>query len=136
MTGQSVDLRQLEIFARVAALGSFSRAAEALHLTQPTVSEHIRALEDELGIRLLDRLGRGAVLTKAGHLLIAYAHRLLDLLIGAAAPVGAPRWVRSLRPAATAARRSSGMRSACDGARGAWSSRADAGRRRPFRDRY
>ena len=44
-----MDLRRLEIFAKVAELGSFSRAAEALFLTQPTISEHIRALEDELG---------------------------------------------------------------------------------------
>jgi DNA-binding transcriptional LysR family regulator len=77
--GHAVDLRQLQIFAKVAELGSFSRAAEALHLTQPTVSEHIRTLEDELGIRLLDRLGRGAAATKAGHLLLSYAHRLLAL---------------------------------------------------------
>ena len=62
----AVDLRQLEIFAKVAELGSFSRAAEALSLTQPTVSEHIRALEHELGLRLLDRLGRGAAVTPAG----------------------------------------------------------------------
>jgi DNA-binding transcriptional LysR family regulator len=74
-----VDLRQLEIFAKVAELGSFSRAADALFLTQPTVSEHIRALEDELGVRLLDRLGRGASLTRAGQLLLAHAHRMLAL---------------------------------------------------------
>jgi DNA-binding transcriptional LysR family regulator len=75
----AVDLRQLQIFAKVAELGSFSRAAEALHLTQPTVSEHIRTLEEELGIRLLDRLGRGAAVTKAGDLLLSYSHRLLAL---------------------------------------------------------
>ena len=74
-----VDLRQLEIFAKVAELGSFSRAAEALSLTQPTVSEHIRALEDELGLRLLDRLGRGAAATPAGRLLLSHALRLLAL---------------------------------------------------------
>ena len=73
-----MDLRQLEIFAKVAELGSFSRAAEALHLTQPTVSEHIRALEDEVGIRLLDRLGRGAAVTRAGHLLLSYARTFLE----------------------------------------------------------
>jgi DNA-binding transcriptional LysR family regulator len=74
-----MDLRQLEIFARVAELGSFSRAAEALHLTQPTVSEHIRALEDELGVRLLDRLGRATGPTGAGRLLLSYATRMLAL---------------------------------------------------------
>jgi len=74
-----VDLRQLEIFAKVAELGSFSKAAESLHLTQPTVSEHIRTLEDEFGARLLDRLGRGAAVTRAGQLLLSYAHRMLGL---------------------------------------------------------
>jgi DNA-binding transcriptional LysR family regulator len=74
-----VDLRQLEIFAKVAELGSFSRAAQALFLTQPTVSEHIRTLEDELGVRLLDRLGRGAAVTKGGALLLGYAQRMLAL---------------------------------------------------------
>ncbi len=74
-----MDLRRLEIFVKVAQLGSFSRAAEALFLTQPTVSEHIRALEDELGIQLLDRLGRGAVPTRAGQLFLGYAQRLLAL---------------------------------------------------------
>jgi DNA-binding transcriptional LysR family regulator len=74
-----MDLRRLEIFAKVAELGSFSRAAEALFLTQPTVSEHVRALEDELGVQLLDRLGRGAVATRAGQLLLGYARRILAL---------------------------------------------------------
>ena len=64
---------------KVAELGSFSRAAQALSLTQPTVSEHVRALEDELGVQLLDRLGRGAATTRAGHLLLGYAQRLLTL---------------------------------------------------------
>jgi DNA-binding transcriptional LysR family regulator len=74
-----MDLRRLEIFVKVAELGSFSRAAEALFLTQPTVSEHLRALEDELAVRLLDRLGRGAAPTPAGQLLLGYARRILAL---------------------------------------------------------
>ena len=74
-----MDLRRLEIFAKVAELGSFSRAAEALFLTQPTVSEHIRALEDELGVQVLDRLGRGAQPTPAGRMLLDYAARMLAL---------------------------------------------------------
>ena len=72
-----MDARQLEIFVKVAELGSFSKAAEALFLTQPTVSEHIRGLEEELGVRLLDRLGRGAAPTKAGQLLLGYGPRIL-----------------------------------------------------------
>jgi len=74
-----MDLRRLEIFAKVAELGSFSRAAEALFLTQPTISEHVRALEDELGVQLLDRLGRGATPTRAGQLLLGYVRRMLTL---------------------------------------------------------
>jgi len=74
-----VDLRQLEIFVKVAEYGSFSKAAAALYLTQPTVSEHIRTLEDEVGARLLDRLGRGASVTRAGQLLLSYATRMLAL---------------------------------------------------------
>ncbi len=74
-----MDLRRLEVFAKVAELGSFSRAAEALFLTQPTISEHIRALEEEVGITLLDRLGRGTRPTPAGQLLLGYVQRILAL---------------------------------------------------------
>lgn len=74
-----MDSRQLEVFVKVAELGSFSRAAEGLFVTQPTVSEHVRALEEELGLRLLDRLGRGATPTKAGQLLLSYARQILQL---------------------------------------------------------
>jgi DNA-binding transcriptional LysR family regulator len=74
-----MDLRRLEVFAKVAELGSFSRAAEALFLTQPTISEHVRALELEVGLSLLDRLGRGATPTPAGRVLLDYAHRMLRL---------------------------------------------------------
>jgi DNA-binding transcriptional LysR family regulator len=74
-----MDLRRLEIFVKVAELGSFSRAAEALFLTQPTISEHVRTLEDELGVQLLDRLGRGTTPTRAGTLLLGYAQRMLTL---------------------------------------------------------
>lgn len=74
-----MDLRRLEVFAKVAELGSFSRAAEALLLTQPTVSEHVRALEEDLGLQLLDRLGRGAIPTPGGQVLLGYARRILAL---------------------------------------------------------
>jgi len=74
-----VDLHQLQIFVKIVELRSFSRAAEALRLTQPTVSEHVRLLEDEIGGRLFDRLGRETIPTKAGELLHGYAVRLLAL---------------------------------------------------------
>jgi DNA-binding transcriptional LysR family regulator len=74
-----VDLRQLEVFAEVVDARSFSRAAAALGLSQSTVSEHVRALEADLGVRLLDRLGRTTAATPAGARLYGYARRLLAL---------------------------------------------------------
>ena len=74
-----MDLRQLEVFAQVVDARSFSRAGAALHLTQSTVSEHVRLLEEEVGTRLFDRLGRETVPTRAGELLYGYARRLLAL---------------------------------------------------------
>lgn len=69
----------MEIFSKVVELRSFSRAAAATYLTQPTVSEHIKALEESLGLKLLDRLGREVVPTRAGELLYGYARRILEL---------------------------------------------------------
>ena len=74
-----VDLHRLEIFCRLVELKSFTRAAEAVYLSQPTVSEHIRSLEEMLGEKLVDRLGREVVATPAGQLLYKYARRLLRL---------------------------------------------------------
>lgn len=74
-----MDFHRLEIFCKVAELKSFTLAAEALHLSQPTVSEHIRSLEEMAGDRLLDRLGRELRLTPAGHILWRYALKLLHL---------------------------------------------------------
>jgi DNA-binding transcriptional LysR family regulator len=74
-----MDLRQLEVFVGVYELRSFSRAASALHLTQSTVSEHVRLLEEELGTRLFDRLSRETVPTRAGELLYGYARQMLVL---------------------------------------------------------
>lgn len=61
-----MNLKQLEVFLAVAESGSFSRGAEATFLTQSTVSQHIAALENEVGVRLLDRTSRGALLTEGG----------------------------------------------------------------------
>ena len=74
-----MELRYLEIFCKVVEHGSFSRAAEALYLTQPTVSIHIKALEDELSTRLLDRLGRKVVPTSAGEVLYGYARNIMKV---------------------------------------------------------
>ena len=74
-----MDIKQLEIFTKIVELKSFSRAAEAIYLTQPTVSGHIQSLEEELGQRLLDRLGREVVPTKAGKVLYEYAKKMVAL---------------------------------------------------------
>jgi DNA-binding transcriptional LysR family regulator len=74
-----MDLRQLEVFAAVYELRSFSRAASTLRLTQSTVSEHVRLLEEELGTRVFDRLSRETVPTRAGELLYGYARQMLLL---------------------------------------------------------
>jgi DNA-binding transcriptional LysR family regulator len=73
------DLRQLEIFRKVVELESFSRAAEAVSLAQASVSERIATLESMLGVRLLDRLGRMVVPTKAGEILYKHAVLLLEM---------------------------------------------------------
>ncbi len=73
------DLRQLEIFCRVVELSSFSKAAEAVHLAQASVSERIATLENMVGAKLLDRMGRTVTRTKAGELLYQHAQRLLEM---------------------------------------------------------
>lgn len=74
-----MDLRQLEVLCKIVELKSFSRAAEAIYLTQPTVSGHIKTLEEEVGTRLLDRLDKEVVPTRAGLILYRYARKILEL---------------------------------------------------------
>ncbi|MBI4391214.1 MAG: LysR family transcriptional regulator, partial [candidate division NC10 bacterium] len=74
-----MDIRALEVFCRIVELRSFSRAAEAVSLTQPTVSGHIKNLEEEVGMRLFDRLGKEVRSTRAGDVLYRYATEILRL---------------------------------------------------------
>jgi LysR family transcriptional regulator, nitrogen assimilation regulatory protein len=72
-----MDLRQLEYFLRVEECGSFTAAAEALHVAQPSLSRQIRLLEIELRHRLFIRHGRGVIATEAGKMLAEQARLIL-----------------------------------------------------------
>jgi DNA-binding transcriptional LysR family regulator len=74
-----MDIRKLDVFRKVVELKSFTKAAEAALLSQPTVSEHIRNLEEELGLKLVDRLGREVEPTPVGLVLYRYAVRMIQL---------------------------------------------------------
>jgi DNA-binding transcriptional LysR family regulator len=73
-----MDFDQLETFLEVARLSSFSRAAERRFRTQPAISAQIRALEDEVGARLLDRSGGKVAVTAAGKVFLQYAQETLE----------------------------------------------------------
>jgi DNA-binding transcriptional LysR family regulator len=75
-----MDLRQLDMFRAVAEEGTFTKAAERLHVTQSAISRQVKLLEEELGGVLLHRGGRSVTLTESGELLLKATHRVrLDL---------------------------------------------------------
>ncbi|MBA4394361.1 MAG: LysR family transcriptional regulator [Desulfobacca sp.] len=74
-----MDFRRLEVFVNVYEQKSFSKAGQTLYLAQPTVSEHIRLLEEDLGLALFDRQGKEITPTPAGRLLFQYANQLMAL---------------------------------------------------------
>jgi DNA-binding transcriptional LysR family regulator len=78
-----MDINQLEVLLTVAQEQSFSRAAQALHRTQPAVSQAIRRLELELGEPLFDRSSKDGTLTAAGRVLHDFAQQMLNLRQGA-----------------------------------------------------
>lgn len=73
-----MDIRQIETFVEVVRLESFSKAAEKLFITQPTVSNHITALEKEVGSDLIDRSGRLFRITPTGQILYEHAEKIID----------------------------------------------------------
>ncbi len=79
MPRRRITFRQLETFAHVARLGSFTRAADALHLTQPAISIQIRQIADTLGLPLFEQIGRDISLTPAGELLLQATRELDDV---------------------------------------------------------
>jgi LysR family transcriptional regulator, nitrogen assimilation regulatory protein len=72
-----MDIRQLRYFAKVVESGSFSRAAKLLHVAQPALSQHVRHMEEELGVALLDRGAQGVAPTEAGDRLLRHARRII-----------------------------------------------------------
>ena len=72
-------MHQLRYFAKVADLGNITRAAEACHVSQPSLSQQISKLERELGQLLFERLGRGVRLTEAGRMFKTYSDQILSL---------------------------------------------------------
>lgn len=79
-----MDLRQLSYFIAVAEERHLRRAAERLHLSQPPLTRHIKALEQELGVELFVRTPRGMLLTNAGETLLRDAHAVMGLIDSAA----------------------------------------------------
>jgi len=92
---RNATFRQLAAFNAVARLGSVSRAASELNLTQPAVSIQLRLLEDSAGAPLLEREGRGVKLSAAGEVMADYAARILDLWREAGDEMAAQRGVFS-----------------------------------------
>jgi DNA-binding transcriptional LysR family regulator len=74
------NLNLLRVFHTVARLQNFTRAAEALYLTQPGISKHIKALEDYYETRLFDRLGKKVVLTQDGEILFSSIDKIFNLI--------------------------------------------------------
>lgn len=84
-----MDIRQLRTFLEAARLGSFKRAALAVHLVQSSVSAQMRALEEEIGAPLFERRPRKVLLTATGESLVPYAERIVNLAEEAVGSLGA-----------------------------------------------
>jgi LysR family hydrogen peroxide-inducible transcriptional activator len=82
-----MELHQLRYFCAISETGSFSRAAQQTHVSQPSLSQQIRKLEDELGARLFDRLGRSVRLTELGQAFLPRARAVLHDLEAARSEV-------------------------------------------------
>src|SRR5215475_13384048 len=90
-----MNYNQLRAFHAVASQGSFTRAADSLHVTQPTLSAQVKALEETYGVQLFDRRGRGIVTTELGRSLLEITRRYFGLEAGAEQLLAATRGLRS-----------------------------------------
>lgn len=96
-----MEVRQLNTLIRAAQFQSFSKAAESLGYSQSAVTVQIKALEEELGVRLFDRMGKRVILTAQGQCFLEYANSILDTIHNARRALsGMPSW----RAACTSAR--------------------------------
>ena len=75
-----IHLDQLRVFQAVAETGSFTRAADVVHLTQPGISKHIKQMEESFGTPLFDRSGRKATLTEAGAILFEATQGVMAII--------------------------------------------------------
>lgn len=89
-----ITLRQLQVFEAAARLGGYTRAAEALHMTQPAVSMQIRQLEEQAGMPLFDQIGKKVHLTDAGRALYRHAQAILEKVTEAQLELEEMRGVR------------------------------------------
>jgi DNA-binding transcriptional LysR family regulator len=97
MSRSTIDLSRLRVLVAVAREGSVTAAAEALHYAQPSVSHQLAKLEAEVGVPLLQRMGRGIRLTEAGRLLVDRAESILAQVESVHAELGELAGLRSGR---------------------------------------
>ncbi len=91
-----MESHDLRVFKHVAELQSISRAAEKLGYVQPNVSQRIKNLEDELGVKLFNRNNRGVTLTDQGKVLLDYANQVMLLMEEAKSKINPKKWRESL----------------------------------------
>ena len=89
-----MEIRQLKTLITVAEKLSFTRAAETLHLAQSSVSAQIKSLEQELDLKVFDRIGRRVQLTEAGRKLVAYARKMDEMTREIQSEFSADRYAR------------------------------------------